>query len=148
MPAAYACSFSANSEEEAAKKLMTWAENNGLLGKSGMRLFGRNTYPTDKPNPRGYEYCLTLPEKAECCGDIEAAEIPAGLYAVLRFKSLENIGFAWKKLWNWVENSGHEQVGWKKGKRGWVNGFEEQVNWQEQRPQTEWVFDLWLQLKE
>ncbi|MCW4009428.1 MAG: GyrI-like domain-containing protein [Candidatus Bathyarchaeota archaeon] len=124
MPAAYACSFGSNPEEDAAKKLMCWAETNDLIGNSGIRLFGRNTYPTDKPNPRGYEFYLTLNGKAECCGDIETAEVPEGLYAVLRFKNLENIGFAWKKLWNWIEDNGYEPV------------------------PTEWIFDLWVPLKE
>jgi hypothetical protein len=33
--------------------------------------------------------------------------------------------------------------------RSWLGGgLEEQVNWQMQKPPTEWVFDLWIQLKE
>jgi hypothetical protein len=39
-------------------------------------------------------------------------------------------------------------VDWQKGKYGWVGGFEEQVNWREQKPQNEWILDLWVQLKE
>ncbi len=148
MRAAYVCSLSATPEEDAAKKLMEWAKAKEMLGKSGMRLFGRNTYPTDKPSPHGYEFYLTIDNRAEECGGIETADVPGGLYAVLRFKSLENIGFAWKKLWNWIENNGYEHIGWQKGKNGWVSGFEEQVNWQEQKPKTEWIFDLWVQLKE
>ncbi len=127
---------------------MKWARKQGLLKKGELRLFGRNTYPTDKHSPRGYEVYLTLNGDAEQCRDIEIAEVPGGLYAVLRFKSLENIEFAWKKLWNWLENNGYEYAGWMKGKHGWVGGFEEQVNWNEQKPPTEWVFDLWVPLKE
>jgi DNA gyrase inhibitor GyrI len=148
MRAAYACSFAAAPEEEAAKKIVDWAGNRGLLGKAGLRLFGRNTYPTDKPSPRGYEFYLTTGAETFNYRDIETAEISGGLYAVLRFKSLENMNFGWKKLWNWLETSGYEHSGWRKGKNGWVSGFEEQVNWQEQRPPTEWVFDLWVSLKE
>lgn len=148
MNAAYVCSFSTTPEEEAIKNLMDWAGARGLLSKAGLRLFGRNTYPSDKPNPRGYEVYLTLGADSGNCQGIETAKIQGGLYAVLRFKSLENMGFAWKKLWNWIEQSGHEHVGWRKGKHGWVGGFEEQVNWQEQKPPTEWIFDLWVPLKE
>jgi effector-binding domain-containing protein len=148
MPAAYACSFAATPEEEAMKKIKEWAKNQGLLERAGARLFGRNTYPTDKPASRGYElYLTTSMEPTNFC-DIETAEIPSGLYAVLRFKSLENMQFGWKKLWNWIEASGYEHAGWQRGKYGWVNGFEEQVNWQEDKPPTEWLFDLWVPLKE
>jgi hypothetical protein len=51
-------------------------------------------------------------------------------------------------LWKWIEESGYEHVGWQKGEHGWVNGFEEHLNWDEQKPQNEWIFDLWVQLKE
>jgi len=30
----------------------------------------------------------------------------------------------------------------------WCNGFEEQINWYEGMPPSEWVFDLWVQLRE
>lgn len=148
MHAAYVCSLSDTPEKDSKKKLMEWAKTKDILRKSGMRLFGRNTYPTDKPDPHGYEFYLTIGNDLENCCGIKKADVPGGVYAVLRFKSLENIAFAWNKLWNWIENNGYEHVGWQKGKHGWVGGFEEQVNWQEQKPPTEWIFDLWVQLKE
>ncbi|MCW4019388.1 MAG: GyrI-like domain-containing protein [Candidatus Bathyarchaeota archaeon] len=148
MRAVYTCCFGIAPEEEAIKKLLNWAEAQGVLGKRGFRMFGRNTYPTDKPDPRGYEVYLTLGVENKNFSDIEIGEIPGGLYAALRFKGLGNIGFAWKKLWNWIEENGHEHAGWQKGKNGWVGGFEEQVNWQDQKPPTELVFDLWVPLKE
>jgi DNA gyrase inhibitor GyrI len=83
MRAAYTCCFGITPEEEAIKNLMNWAENQGLLGKSGLRMFGRNTYPTDKPDPRGYEVYLILNVENKNYPDIETAEIPGGLYAVL-----------------------------------------------------------------
>jgi len=34
-----------------------WAKPKGLLEKDiGTRVFGRNTYPTDNPEPHGYEF--------------------------------------------------------------------------------------------
>ena len=111
-------------------------------------MFGRNTFPTDKPEPRGYELHLTIDEDRKTDSGIETSEVPAGLYAVLRFRDLRNISLAWETLWSWLEKSEYEYAGWHKGHHGWVNGFEEQVNWQEQKPPTEWIFDLWVKLKE
>jgi DNA gyrase inhibitor GyrI len=75
-------------------------------------------------------------------------EIPGGLYAVLRFKNLERIGEAWGKLLKWVEQSKYQQVGLTKTEHGWVNGYEERLNWYENKLPNEWVFDLWVQLQE
>ncbi len=135
------------SEEDAGKKIMEWAERKGLFRK-GVRLFGRNTYPTDNPEPHGYEFFLTIGPDVKPEGEIDIQEIPSGLYAVLRFMDLDKIGDAWRKLWGWIEESKHEFIGWKKGEYGWVDGYEEHLNWQEKKPQTEWIFDLWVQLKE
>jgi DNA gyrase inhibitor GyrI len=146
--AAYVHSYGINSSEDAAKRIMEWASMNGLFGKNGVRLFGRYTYPVDKAHPHGYECFLTVGNHKEQCLGAETRELPAGLYAVLRFRDPRNIDFAWKKLWNWIEENGYENVGWKKGEHGWVNGFEEHVNWQDQKPPTEWLFDLWVAIKE
>lgn len=146
--AVYIHSYNINSSEDAAKRVIEWASMNGLFGKAGIRLFGRYTYPIDKAHPHGYECFLTVGDHKEQCTDIEVCELPAGLYAVIRFRDPRNIDFAWKKLWNWIEENGYESVGWKKGAHGWVNGFEEFVNWQEQKPPTEWLFDLWVAIKE
>ena len=149
LPAVYAYAFSDSPEEDATKKLMDWTKSRGLMENNSVsRLFGRNTYPTDKSEPHGYELYLTVEGAIEAEGDIKSGAIPGGLYAVMRFKNLYRIGEAWEKLWKWIETSEYEHVGWKKGENGWVGGFEEQVNWKEQKQHTDWVFDLWVQLKE
>ena len=149
LPAVYAYAFSDAPEEDATKKLMDWAKSRGLMENNSVsRLFGRNTYPTDKSEPHGYELYLTVKGAIKPERDIKAGEIPGGLYAVMRFKNLYRIGDAWEKLWNWIETSEYEHVGWKKEENGWVGGFEEQVNWKEQKQHTDWVFALWVQLKE
>lgn len=148
--AVYIHSYGDNSGETAAKQIVEWASTNGLIGKVTTRLFGRNTYPIDKIHPTGYECYLTVDdvkEKRNYAG-VELRELPAGLYAVLRFRDPRNIDFAWKKLWDWIEENGYEYAGWKKGEYGWVNGLEEYVNWQEQKFPTEWLFDLWVAIKE
>jgi len=149
MRAAHAHALSATPEEDAWKKIEEWAKPKGLLEKRvGTRVFGRNTYPTDKPEPHGYEFFLTVGPDVEPEGDMEIERIPDGLYAVLRFKNLDNIRSAWQELWKWMEKGEREHIGWRKGKHGWVNGFEEHLNWHEKKPPNEWVFDLWVQLKE
>ncbi len=149
MRAAYTHAFSDTPEEDSGKKIREWAKSKGLMEKGiGARLFGRNTYPTDKPEPHGYEFYLTVGPNIESEGDIKIREIPSGLCAVLRFGNLDKIGEAWKKLWKWIEESDYEHAGWKKCEHGWVDGFEEHLNWQEEEPRTEWMFDLWVQLKE
>ena len=136
-------------EEDAKKKIMTCATSKGLIGKTSVsRLFGRNTYPSGNPEPHGYEFYMTDESDFEPDGDLEASEIPSGLYAVLRFKNLYNMREAWAKLWKWIEESPYEHIGWKQGNHGWVGNFEEHLNWKEENPQTEWIFDLWVKLKE
>jgi effector-binding domain-containing protein len=150
MRAAHVHALSETPEEDAMRKIMEWAGRKGLLGKgSRARLFGRNTYPTDKPEPHGYEFMLTVEPNVKPDGDIDVKEIPSGSYAALRFKNIEKMGEAWGKLLKWVDESGHKQVGLKKTERGWANsGYEELLNWYENKPPNEWVFDLWVQLKE
>ncbi len=147
--AAYAHVFSETPEVDVWKKMEAWAKPNGLLEEGvGARFFGRNTFPTDNPEPHGYELFLTVGPDIESEGDIEIRKIPGGLYAVLRFKNLDKMGEAWKYLWKWMKDSEHEHVGWRKGEHGWHNGFEEHLNWFEKKPPNEWIFDLWVQLKE
>jgi hypothetical protein len=136
-------------EEDAKKKIIAYAKSKGLMGKnSSCRLFGRNTYPTENPEPHGYEFYLTTENSFEPEGDLEAGEIPDGLYAVLEFKNLFKMGDTWAELLKWVKESPYDHVGWNKGSHGWVGGFEEHINWKKENPPTEWVFDLWIKLKE
>ncbi len=125
-----------------------WAKPRGLLEKDiGTRVFGRNTYPTDNPEPHGYEFFLTVGGDIEPEGDIDISQISGGSYAVLQFKNLYNIKYAWEYLWNWIKENKYEHVGWQRGDYGWFDGFEEQVNWHEGLSPNEWIFDLWVQLK-
>ncbi|PVX25863.1 MAG: hypothetical protein CW716_07190 [Candidatus Bathyarchaeum sp.] len=136
-------------EEDAKEKIASYATSKGLATRTSVcRLFGRNTYPTKDPDPHGYELHLTTDGSLKPEGDLEASQISGGLYAVLKFKNLFNIAEAWAKLLKWVENSKHEPEGWTKTSHGWVGGFEEHLNWKEEKPPTEWVFKLWIKLKE
>jgi DNA gyrase inhibitor GyrI len=147
MRVAIAHVLSQSPEEDAWGKIETWAKPRGLLHGARTRVFGRNTFPTDNPEPHGYEFFLTVGPDVEAEGDVVTGEIPCGLYAVLRFKNLHKIKDAWRHLWDWIKDSEHEHVDWKKGEHGWVNGFEERLDWHEKNPPNEWTFDLWVQLK-
>lgn len=148
MRAAYTHAFSQRPEEDAWKKIEACAKLKELLEEnSGTRVFGRNTYPTNNPEPHGYEFFLTVGPDIKPEGDIEIREIPGGLYAVLRFRDLDNIREAWERLWKCIKESKYDHVDWQKGEHGWFNGYEELLNPLEESP-NEWVFDLWVQLKE
>jgi DNA gyrase inhibitor GyrI len=147
MRAAHTHAIGGTPEEDAWRILEAWARPRGLLGEgSGARVFGRNTYPTEKPEPHGYEFFLTIGPGVELEGEVDVGEIPGGLYAVLGFRGLDKIGEAWGRLWNWVRESGYEHVGWRKGQHGWIDGYEERLRPLEGSPQ-DWAFDLWLGLK-
>jgi hypothetical protein len=93
MRAAHIHVLSETPEEEAWKKMVAWAKPKGLLEK-GIRVFGRNTYPTD--NPHGYEFFLTVGWNIEPDGDIDMREIPAGY---MRFFD--------SKIWKTLEMPGN-----------------------------------------
>jgi len=148
MRAAHVHVLSEAPEEDAWRKMEAWARPKGLLEKSvGTRVFGRNTYPTESMEPHGYEFFLTVGSSVEAEGEIDIGQILGGLYAVYRFEDLDNIRKAWEHLWSWIKESRYEHVGWQKGEYGWYDGFEEHINWYNRTPK-EWIFDLWIQLKE
>jgi hypothetical protein len=68
------------------------------------RVFGRNTYLTDNPQVHGYEFFLTVGLDIEPDGDIDMRQI-SGVYVVLRFNNLENIGNAREHLWNRIREN-------------------------------------------
>lgn len=149
MHAGYLQSQSNNPEEDALNKILEYAKLSGLKNDCNSRLFGRNFYPTDQPEPHGYEYYLTTNNEIKSTDEVTIKTIPAGLYAVNRVKGVFEIPRGWKALLGMVESSGYKQIGVSKQENGWVNaGFEEFVNWQLENPPNEWIFNLWVQLKE
>lgn len=147
MAAAHFYSLNQPPEEEALTAALQYAKNSGLSEQSS-RLFGRNIYLTDQPEPHGYEYYLTV-DKTKPIGDAAVDEVASGLYAVLEVKNLFSLTEGWQTLLGWVKANGHKQVGVKKGPHGWINSaYEELLDWQQQKPPEEWRFRLWVQLKE
>lgn len=149
MRAANVQSQTSNPEEDALKKIFEYAANNNLTDKPDVRLFGRNFYPTEKPEPHGYEYYLTVQEEIKPSKEVVIRNIPEGLYATLRIKGVFEIPRGWNALFSMVESAGYKQTGVLRRVYGWVNaGFEEIVNWQKQANPEDWLINLWLQLKE
>lgn len=138
-----------NPEGDAFQQIFEYAKNNNLVTKPGVRLFGRNFYPTNQSEPHGYEYYLTVEGDVKPSREVVIRNIPEGLYASMRIKGVFEIPRGWKALFNMVEASGYKQAGVFRRVYGWVNaGFEEVVNWQQQVDPADWVINLWLQLKE
>jgi hypothetical protein len=143
MVAAHLYSLNQPPEEEALNAALQYANNNGLTDKTA-RLFGRNIYLTDKPEPHGYEYFLTEDNPKSAVG-----EVVGGLYAVIEVENLFTLTEGWRALAEWVESNGYKPVGIKTDPHGWVNSaYEELLDWQQLKPPTEWRFRLWLQLQE
>jgi hypothetical protein len=111
-------------------------------------VFGRNTCPTDAPEPHGYEVFLTVSPAVEPTDDVAIGAIPGGLYAALRFTDISTIGAAWRRLWDWIAASEYDHVGLTRGEHGGVNGYEERLDWREPNSPSKWTFDLWVQLHE
>jgi DNA gyrase inhibitor GyrI len=152
MRAAYFYSFSENPEEDAWKKMESWAINLGLFKKeSKIRIFGRNIYPTENPEPHGYGYFLTITPDIKIEKEISIRFVPGGLYAVARCEGFEEIGKKWELLWKWVNQSKYKYIGETKSEFGFELGFEEHLNWYpfmvEKSTKTP-IIDLMLQLWE
>lgn len=148
LPAVHVFSLSQSPEEEALTQILEYAKTIHLC-RIKSRLFGRNIYPTHKPEPHGYEYYLTGEDKIKLDNEVGFGEVTGGLYVVLEIKNLFNLPVGWKTLLSWVETNGHTPVGVVKGPHGWVNSaYEELLDWQQLKPPTEWLFRILVQLRE
>ncbi|MFX1558410.1 MAG: effector binding domain-containing protein [Promethearchaeota archaeon] len=152
MRAVYFYAFSETPEEDSWKKLESWATNSGLFKKSSKsRIFGRNIYPTENPEPHGYGYFLTITPETKIEKEISIHIIPGGLYAVTKCEGFEEIGKNWETLWKWVNKSKHKYIGETKSELGFELGFEEHLNWYSfmvEKSASAPIFDLMLQLWE
>jgi hypothetical protein len=78
LSALYTCAFSDTPEEDAPKESMKLTKASRLIERfSGTRLFGRNIYPTDKPEPHGFELYLTIHEEIKPERDPKMKDCPA-----------------------------------------------------------------------
>jgi DNA gyrase inhibitor GyrI len=83
--AVYAHVLSETPEKDVSDIIWAWASENGLPSKDkDTRMFGRNTYPTDQPEPHGYQLLMTVKSPVEETEEIRNGEIPGGYYTILR----------------------------------------------------------------
>jgi len=152
MRAAFFHSLSDTPEEDAWKKAQEWGKKKGILRKdSKTRIFGRNIYPTENPEPHGYGYYLTITPDIEVEPDILVRIIPGGQYVVARAEGFEQIGVIWGELWKLVGEGKYKYIGEIRGEFGFELGFEEHVNWYTAFVETsddKFIFNLMLQLWE
>ena len=149
MPAVSKQSQTTCPEENALEKILAYAKDNALTDKPNVRLFGRNFYPFEQPEPYGYEFYLTLDKTSDHSKEVITQSVPEGLYATLRIRGADRIPNGWHALFRMVESAGYTPVGVCRQMYGWVTaGFEEFVNWQQSNVSQERIIDLWLQLRE
>jgi DNA gyrase inhibitor GyrI len=103
------------------------------------------TYGFNNPNPSagspnyGYEIWLPVDESVQPEGDLRIVDFSGGLYAVTRFKGLENIGKVWGELVKWRESSKY-----KCADHQWMEHLLEGAG----GPDSGLVFDLYLPIAE
>ena len=149
---AFFYSFAENPEEDAWQNALIWLKNKKLLENfSDIRVFGRNIYPTEDPEPHGYAYHITISPNFQIEKNLNVSIIPGGLYAILSCKGFEDLIKNWPKLWKWVNNSNYKYIGETKSELGYELGYEEIVNWHEffiEGKNVEILFNLMIQLFE
>ena len=112
MRVAYALGFGESPEPIAWDKILAFGRDNGLLEDlDKVRFFGFNNPDPSPGSPNyGYEQWMTVGEDIESEGDVDIKHFPGGLYAVTRFKDLNNICRVWKELVVWREDSKYKHA--------------------------------------
>jgi effector-binding domain-containing protein len=132
--------FGAEPEGIAWDKIKKFAKNNGMnLAENSISTYGFNNPNPSKGSPNyGYEIWLPVSEDVNPEGDLRIVEFDGGLYAVTRFKGLDNIGNFWGKLVKWAEGS--------KYRRAHHQWLEELTTFEV--PPEDYVFNLYLPIAE
>ena len=133
--------FGPSPEGIASEKLLSWAKKKGFMESPGMPLFFGFDNPVPSPGSPNYGYDLWMKVDAgvKAEGDVEIKDFPGGLYAVTRFKGLDNIGPTWKKLVAWRETSQY-----KPAHHQWL----EELLVPAGTPLEEYIFNLYLPIAE
>jgi DNA gyrase inhibitor GyrI/DNA-binding transcriptional ArsR family regulator len=117
MRVASACVISETPENDAWKKMRTWAEPKGLLEDLTKHpVFGfNNPNPSQDRKEYGYEFWIRVEPDVPPEGDIKIKKFEGGLYAVTTCKLKDELqseffqkeGYleSWKKLVDWVKSS-------------------------------------------
>jgi DNA gyrase inhibitor GyrI len=139
MRVATAHGFGTGPEEEATQKIAAFMEAKGLTFED-VRWFGfNNPDPTPGSPNYGYDVWITVGPDVQGEGEVTVKEFEGGLYAVTRFKDLNNIGQVWRQLVHWREDSPY-----RKGHHQWLENLLTQPG----TPYQEFEFDLYLPIVE
>ncbi len=104
-----------------------------------------NTYGFNNPDPSpgspnyGYEIWFPVNNTIEPEGDLRVIDFQGGLYAVTRFRNLNQIGQVWGALVQWRETSKYQI-----GSHQWL----EKMLCAPDLPPEEYEFDLYLPIRE
>jgi effector-binding domain-containing protein len=141
MRVASALGYGTQPEDEAWRLILGFARDRGI-DTGAVRFFGFNNPSPSPHSPEyGYEQWMTVDPEVEGTDEIEIKEIPAGRYAVARFRGLEHITETWQALVRWFEESGLRRA---------ADFYEclEELLTRGDKPPEEWVFDLYLPVGE
>ena len=106
MRVACAHGFGAGPEEEADEKIQAFVAERGL---TDFQRFGFNNPNPSPGSPNyGYDIWVTVGPDVEGTDDVQVKVFEGGLYAVTRFKGLQNIGAVWQSLVNWCDESPYQ----------------------------------------
>jgi DNA gyrase inhibitor GyrI len=106
MRVASATGFGSSPEELAWQKILSWAEEQGLLQeRDKRRFFGFNNPNPSAGSPNyGYEQWITVEPETQAGDGVKIMDFPGGLFAVTRC-NLTNIGEKWEALVKWCAGS-------------------------------------------
>ncbi len=107
--------FIGDPEIKTLQKLEEWIIKRSLsIDPSRHQIFGfDNPVPqgnekgeqfASKENPYGYEVWITIPEDYKIEEDLKIKKVESGLYAVVSVKSVMDIGYGWKNIFDWIKN--------------------------------------------
>lgn len=132
-------------EDQAWKKLTTWAKPKGLMDDLSIhRIFGFNNPSPSPASPNyGYEFMIVIGPEVEAGGEVEIKTFAGGLYAVARCEVTadpgDQIPAAWQALVIW-----REQSAYKGASHQWLEEHIETAN----MPEGQFTLDLYLPIAE
>jgi len=98
--------FGPSPEDLAWQKILSYAQEHGLLkDREKRRFFGFNNPNPSAGSPNyGYEQWITVDPETQPGEGVQIKDFPGGLFAVTRC-NLTNIGEQWQALVKWAESS-------------------------------------------
>lgn len=98
--------FGPHPEDIATEKIAAFVAEKGLID---YQQFGFNNPNPSPGSPNyGYDIWVTVGPEVQGTEDVRIKMLEGGLYAVTRFKGLQNIGAVWQALVNWRDESPYQ----------------------------------------